>query len=117
MGVVIFFVMAVIVAGVVAYPLLPGRAPAEPVPTMTDEDIERAVQNLRRARSQEGSVCPTCGTPYRSGDQFCVHCGAALANASEATSELECPSCGAVLRKDDRFCAKCGHDLAVEEVA
>lgn len=117
MGVVIFFVMAVIVAGVVAYPLLPGRAPARSVPSITDGDIERAVQNLRRARSQDGFVCPTCSTPYQSWDRFCVHCGATLADAPEATDELECPSCGAALRKDDRFCAKCGHDLAVEEVA
>jgi predicted amidophosphoribosyltransferase len=117
MGVVIFFVMAVIVAGVIAYPLLPRRTPAGPAPTMTDADIERAVQSLRRARSREGPICPACSTPYQPGDRFCVHCGATLSDASETAGELACPSCGAALRKDDRFCAKCGHDLVVEEVA
>jgi predicted amidophosphoribosyltransferase len=116
-GIAIFFVLAVIVAGVIAYPLLPGRAPAEPVPAVTDGDIERAVRSLRRKRSRDGLFCPTCSAPYRAGDLFCVRCGSTLAKAPETAGEPACPSCGASLREGDRFCAKCGHSLAAGEVA
>lgn len=117
MGIAIFFLLAVIVTGVIAYPLLPGQTPAQPAPAVTDGDIEKAVQNLRRARGKHSLFCPACGQGYREGDRFCVRCGSALPEAQVAAAGLTCPSCGAIMREDDRFCAKCGHSRTSKEAA
>lgn len=119
MGLAIFFVLLLIVAGAIIYPLLPGRTPAQPAPAPTEAQIERAVRNLRRARSREGLLCPACGRAYQAGDRFCIGCGGALPETPAAGKEgaLVCPSCGVGLHKDDRFCAKCGHRLAAGEAA
>jgi predicted amidophosphoribosyltransferase len=113
----IFFLVAAIAAVIIAYPLLPGRTPAQPAPTLTDGDIDRAVRNLRRARSQDGHFCQTCGSAYREGDLFCVGCGSALPVAKAVSDGLVCPSCGISMQKGDKFCAKCGHGMAAGEVA
>jgi DNA-directed RNA polymerase subunit RPC12/RpoP len=119
MGIVIFIVLAAIAAGVIAYPLLPGRTSVQPAPAVTDREIERAVHNLRRTRSHGGLACPSCGKAYQSGDLFCVRCGGGLpeVNAQVESDDLVCPSCGTSLHEGDRFCAKCGHRVATEEVA
>ena len=132
MGIFIFFVLAAVAVGIIAYPLLPGRRiPAQPAPVLTDAEIEREVRNLRRTRSERGTrsvrstrsrgglSCPSCGKAYQQGDLFCVRCGGGLPEV-EAQSEpdgLVCPSCGISLHAGDQFCAKCGHRVATEEVA
>jgi predicted amidophosphoribosyltransferase len=118
----IFFVLALLTAGAIVYPLLPGRAPAAPAPAVTDGEIETAVRKLRRARTGGGRACPTCGEAYQPGDRFCVRCGGALPSGDQGRSPLPlagpvCPSCGAALQNGDRFCAKCGYALHSEEVA
>ena len=115
MGLVVVFLLTVIVAGVLIYPLLPGKAPVQPEPVLTDGEIERAVRNLRQARSRRGLHCPTCGQGYMAGDRFCVRCGGELPQAAGASTGSVCPSCGAPMREDDRFCAKCGHSMVAEE--
>jgi predicted amidophosphoribosyltransferase len=115
MGLAVVFLLTVIVAGVLIYPLLPGKAPVESEPVLTDGEIERAVRNLRRARSRRGLFCPTCGKGYTAGDRFCVRCGGELPQATAASAGPVCPSCGAPIHEDDRFCAKCGHSMVVEE--
>jgi predicted amidophosphoribosyltransferase len=117
MGIAIFFVLAVIVAVAIVYPLLPGRTTSSPVPKATEEEIERAVRNLRRARSRAGSFCPTCGQAFQPGDRFCVRCGGTLPQSQVAAGGPACPSCGATIREGDQFCGKCGHGIVVEEVA
>lgn len=117
MTVAIFLLVAAIAAVITAYPLLPGRTPAPPVPTLTDGDIDRAVRNLRRARSQNGHYCRTCGSAYREGDLFCVGCGSALLESRAVSGGLVCPTCGESVHKGDKFCAKCGHSMASGEVA
>jgi ribosomal protein L32 len=115
-GVAIFVLLALVVAAVIAYPLLPGRGPAETAPSVSDADIERAVRELRRERERGGPRCPTCGEAYAAGDRFCVHCGGALPQPQIAEGSQACPECGAVLRAEDVFCSKCGHRLGREEV-
>ena len=117
MGVVIFFVLTLIAAGIVIYPLLPGRTPAEPAPAVTDADIERAVRRFRKTKAHAGLPCPTCGLDYQPGDRFCVRCGGSLPQAQATADEPACPNCGSANREGDRFCAKCGFAIAVEEVA
>jgi predicted amidophosphoribosyltransferase len=117
MGLAVVFLLTVIVAGVLIYPLLPGRAPVQPEPVLTDGEIERAVRNLRRARSRRGLFCPACGMGYKAGDRFCVRCGGELPQAAAASAGPVCPSCGSPVQESDRFCAKCGHSMVVEEAA
>lgn len=122
MGVAIFFLLALLAAGAIVYPLLPGRTPAPPAPAVTDDEIERAVRKLRRARAGGGRACPACGEAYQPGDHFCVRCGGALPAGDPGKSPLPlagpvCPSCGAALQEGDRFCAKCGYTLHDEEAA
>ena len=122
MGVAIFFLLTLLAAGVIVYPLLPGHASAAPAPVVTDDEIETAVRRLLRTRAEGGRACPTCGAAYQPGDRFCVRCGGALPLGDQAKSALPpagplCPSCGATLQKGDKFCAKCGYTLQGEEVA
>ena len=118
MGIVLFFVLFVVVAVAVAYPLLPGRAAASAPAAddgriWTDRRIESAVQRIRQARDKGGLTCPDCGKAYQAGDRFCVRCGADLPQQEVTAAGRICPSCGAVLRPGDLFCSKCGHRLAV----
>jgi uncharacterized OB-fold protein len=116
-GVAVFFVLVLISAAAIVYPLLPGRgspAPAQAV-TATDEDIERAVRGLRLARGRGGDFCPACGSAHKPEDRFCVHCGGELPRA--APSGPVCPECGTALHEGDRFCSKCGHSMEPVEVA
>lgn len=117
MSILLFFLMALIAAVAIAYPLLPGAAASQTVFVVTDGDIEEAVRGLRRSRGKpkSGPSCPSCGRAYEAGDRFCVGCGTALPAVEAAPST--CPSCGATLREGDQFCSKCGHNLPAEEVA
>jgi predicted RNA-binding Zn-ribbon protein involved in translation (DUF1610 family) len=120
MGIALFFLLSMIVAAAVAYPLLPGRAAdaAQSIGagrTWTDGRIEGAVRRIRKARSQSSLTCPDCGKAYQAGDLFCVRCGAGLPQEKEAPDGRVCPSCGAILRPDDVFCSRCGHRLIAEE--
>jgi predicted amidophosphoribosyltransferase len=106
--------LLLLAAAAIAYPLLPGRTPSlEETPVVTNSDIERAVHDLRRARSREGHACPACGQSYEEGDFFCVRCGGALPQAETQALDVVCPSCGAPVREGDEFCAKCGHSVQV----
>jgi uncharacterized OB-fold protein len=115
MAIAVFFLLALIAAVAIVYPLLPGRAGSRPAPVVTDGDIEQAVRALRRGRGKPGLSCPSCGRAYQPGDQFCVGCGSKL--PAVAVAAQLCPACGATLRAGDRFCSKCGHDTAGEEAA
>ena len=117
MGIVIFFLLALMVAGIIVYPLLSGRVTTQPEAVVTDGEIDRAVRHLRRARSRNGHFCPTCSAAYQAGDRFCVRCGSALPVAQAASAGLACPSCGGAIQKGDKFCAKCGHRMIAEEAA
>jgi len=117
MGILIFFVLALASIAIIAYPLLPGRVPVEPVPAVTDSEIAHAVSDLRQSRSRGDLVCPACSKGYRPGDQFCVGCGGSLPQTDAAAQEPTCPQCGTTLHEGDQFCAKCGHRTAAEEVA
>jgi predicted nucleic acid-binding Zn ribbon protein len=124
MGVALFVLLALIVAGVIAYPLLPGRAPLSPAPAVTDDAIDSAVRKLCSGRARAGGApaCPVCGTAYQPGDRFCVRCGGSLPPGDQARSaplpaQRTCPSCGAALHEGDRFCAGCGYTLHTEGAA
>jgi DNA-directed RNA polymerase subunit RPC12/RpoP len=117
MGIAIFIALTLIVAAVVIYPLLPGRTAAQPVPAVTDGDIERALRRFRQTGDQAGLQCPDCGQSYQAGDSFCVRCGGKLPQSQSATAGSTCPSCGATSREGDQFCAKCGHAVSAKEVA
>jgi len=117
MGIAVFFVLTLVVAGIIAYPLLPGRAAKQSVPAVTDRDIDRAVDNLRRGRSRGGHFCPACGRTYQAEDLFCVRCGHALPGDKVISTGPACPSCGAEIHKGDQFCAKCGHRTGAGEAA
>jgi hypothetical protein len=116
MGIVVFFVLTLIVAAILIYPLLPGRTAAEPAPAVTDGDIEQAVRQFRQTRDHAGLRCPACGHSYQAGDTFCVRCGGKLPQSQPASGAPACPSCGATSREGDQFCAKCGHAFGAEEV-
>ncbi len=116
MGVAIFFVLAAAVSAILIYPLLPGRAPAQENPTLTDGEIEQMVRDLRSARSSDGLHCPNCGTSYQAADRYCGRCGNTLPQSQATTTGSACPSCGAGLREGDLFCPKCGHELAARGV-
>lgn len=47
--------------------------------------------------------CPSCNTPYETGDTFCSGCGRAL-----TPPKLQCPSCKTELKPGLAFCPKCG---------
>jgi hypothetical protein len=117
MSIFVFFVLAVIAAAIIAYPMLPGRAPAQPATVLTDGEIEQAVHALRRSRSGGGLVCPSCGRVAQTGDLFCVRCGTGLpeSQVQPKADDLVCYSCGAKLHAVDQFCAKCGHPVGTEE--
>jgi len=115
MALAVFFLLLLVVVAAIGYPLLPGRVPARPAPVMTDAEIERAVQKLRRASREAGLNCPACGKGYQAGDLFCVRCGETLPVPEAKPVAAACPSCGAPLRGDEVFCSKCGHRLAGEE--
>ena len=117
MGLAVFFVLTLIVAAIVIYPLLPGRTAAEPAPAVTDGEIERAVGQFRRKGGQAGLSCPACGQSYQAGDSFCVRCGGTLPTAQTVADKAACPSCGVKIREGDQFCAKCGHAFGVGEAA
>jgi uncharacterized OB-fold protein len=120
MGIVLFFLLFLIVAAAVVYPLLPGKV-AETAPlaasrrTWTDRRIEAAVRRIHETRSREGLRCPACGRAYQAGDRFCVRCGADLPQEEAKVGGRVCPSCGAGLRPGDLFCSHCGHRLSGEE--
>jgi hypothetical protein len=127
MSIALFFLLGAIAAVVIGYPLLPGHPAAQPVPALSDTEIEQAVNRLRRARSASGLHCSTCGAVYQAGDRFCVRCGSTLPQpGAEAPGQGSiptasvipvCPSCGAVLREGDQFCGKCGRPIDAGEVA
>ena len=116
MTLLVFFLLALLAAGAIAYPLLPGRTVSQPAAPIGDAEVERAVRSLRKARSHHELLCPGCGHGYHAGDHFCVRCGQALPAPEERAVGLVCPSCGAILHDQDQFCARCGHRLAAEEV-
>lgn len=121
MGIILFFLLSLIVAVVVIYPLLPGRAAAVPPVagrrTWTDQRIEAAVRRIHETRSRTSLTCPDCGRAYQAGDRFCVRCGADLPLEEAAEGGRICPSCGAALRPGDIFCARCGYRLSGEETS
>jgi predicted amidophosphoribosyltransferase len=122
MGIVLFFLLFLVVAAAVVYPLLPGKV-AEATPqaasrrTWTDRQIEAAVRRIQETRSRGGLRCPACGRAYQAGDRFCVRCGADLPQEEAVAAERVCPSCGAALRTADLFCSRCGHRLSGEEAS
>ncbi len=79
--------------------------------TAVEDELERRIQALRKARRQPakaaaaGGRCPRCGAPYDPGDKFCAKCGASL------TQARACPHCGAPYDLGDNFCARCGKPL------
>ena len=125
MGIILFFVLTLAVAGIVVYPLLPARRPSgassggrlRPAPGLTNGDIEQAVRRLRLARSENGQLCPACGHAYQASDRFCVRCGGALPQVETQASGSVCPSCGVAEGEGDEFCAKCGQSLKAGEAS
>ena len=127
MSVLIFLLLAAASAGIIVYPMLPGRAPAQPAqpaPALTEGEIERAVRDLRRARTRSAEsrsrnvlACPDCGAAYHQGDLFCVRCGRSLPTVDVKATHDEplCSSCGNTLHAGDQFCAKCGQPVVAEE--
>jgi hypothetical protein len=116
-GLAVFFVLAVAVSAILIYPLLPGRAPAQEDPALTDGEIQRLVHDLRLGRSSDGLHCTSCGMAYQAADRYCGRCGKSLPQTQTMAARSACPSCGAGLREGDLFCAKCGHQIADGEVA
>ena len=117
MSIVVLVLLLLLAGAAIVYPLLPGKAPSLEAPAVTDGEIEQAVRDLRRARSQEGQHCPACGQAYQAGDRFCVLCGSALPQSEARPSAPACPSCGATVREGDEFCSKCGHSIGAAEAA
>jgi hypothetical protein len=117
MGLLFVFLLAVAVVAVIVYPLLPGRITTRQAQIITDGDVERAVRDLRRARTATGLHCPVCAKGYQAGDLFCVRCGGALPGVPSTQTGPSCPSCGAGTREGDQFCAKCGYTLTSREAA
>ncbi len=115
MSILVFFLLGLAVAAAIIYPLLPGQRGTPQTATVTDEQIDRAVRDLRRSR-QHGPACPTCGHGYQAGDRFCVHCAGSLPGSQAATAGPACPSCGSPVKDGDRFCARCGHSMPLAEL-
>jgi predicted amidophosphoribosyltransferase len=123
MSIVVFLLLAALSAGIIVYPMLPGRAPAQPAPALTAAEIEQAVRDVRRARARTSAgspgdlLCPSCGAAYQAGDLFCVRCGSSLPEVEVPAEPVGpvCPSCGNPLHAGDQFCAKCGLPIGAEE--
>jgi hypothetical protein len=118
MGIVIFFILALLSAAAIVYPLLPGQRTRQAAQPITDADIDAAVRQVRRARSPAPGLavnqCPACGHGHQTGDRFCIRCGNALPQATPARASspgIICPNCAAALHEEDQFCAKCGHRM------
>ena len=113
MGIAVFFLLALVAAAAIAYPLLPGRLPGSASPALTDGDIEQAcaICGARGSGSGSRACLPGLwhGLPARRPllralwRRICPP-------APEAAPASTCPSCGATVREGDQFCAKCGHD-------
>lgn len=61
--------------------------------------------------------CPSCNTANPVGAQFCVGCGAPLAEPPRPSDSVACPSCGTPNPPHAQFCIKCGAPLAAESPA
>ena len=60
-------------------------------------------------------ICPKCGREVEENSDFCVYCGASLAQlkTEEVKEEKEettvfCTTCGAKMKESDAFCSVCG---------
>jgi hypothetical protein len=81
-------------------PNTPGEEATPEAPTVSDEEVEAAVEAYRRTRS----ACPDCGVRSESNAAYCSNCGRHLRD--------RCAKCGApVSAADARFCINCGSPL------
>lgn len=81
----------------------------------------RKVKKEEKPAVVSAATCPSCGAVLIDGAEFCVSCGASLAQASGVQAVQEksvaspaatCPSCGAALIDGAEFCVSCGASLA-----
>lgn len=77
-------------------PPTPAYAPP-PTPTYTPPTPVYTPPTATRPR------CPSCNTPYETGDTFCSGCGRGL-----TPPKLLCPGCKAEVKSGVAFCPKCG---------
>jgi hypothetical protein len=112
-SVILLFLLALIAAGAIVYPLLPGRRAAQAVPAIADKDIEQAVRRLRSTLSLHtgqaaSAVVQSRGTPGQAkGGQAQ---GPAPTVGVQAGAP-RCPACGRAYRPGDQFCVGCGAAL------
>jgi len=109
MSIALFLALVLLTAAAIVRPLLPGSRTTHPLPASLPRRAplphSPAVGQIR------GLECPTCGTPIRPGDNFCVSCGGSL-EAPGAT----CAACGAPMDEEDQFCRRCGTVSGIAEV-
>ncbi|HVB26197.1 MAG TPA: FHA domain-containing protein [Ktedonobacteraceae bacterium] len=52
--------------------------------------------------------CPSCNTPFETGDTFCTGCGRSL-----VPPKTYCPNCNTEIKDNAAFCPKCGSSVFV----
>jgi YD repeat-containing protein len=77
--------------------LISRSSPAAPIPSMT-------------------VVCTACGTSVGSTKQFCLNCGANIADQQKAkhavSAPTTCPQCGIAVTPGKKFCNSCGGKIS-----
>ena len=61
---------------------------------------------------QMAGICPQCGTPVATTDNFCERCGRELATSEVSIGSLSaaaCQNCGSSAMSADGYCEECGH--------
>ncbi len=90
------------------YTSLRARLVAEAARFLKDgnsDEIEALIQ-ARKTSKAKAAACAHCGETLEAGNQFCPHCGEAVADS--------CPSCGRHIKTSDLFCKSCGTKLTVQ---
>lgn len=78
--------------------------------------VELTVQPVQQPVFVE-TACPSCGSPVRPTDKFCMECGAPLSAFEQGLADDQgvvanvCPNCGSPTEPSYKFCMVCGHKL------
>lgn len=65
---------------------------------------------IKKAASENTSVCKVCSAVLPAGTRFCAACGASVEQAGPVQKKV-CPVCGVEVANDSSFCTACGAKL------
>ena len=89
----------------------PEQAPGPEAGITSKLDLDKTVVNpANRGATDGGAKCPSCGSPVRPGDMFCMTCGTNLSVVQQKPSNV-CPHCGSPTEPGFKFCMTCGKSL------